>query len=83
MLDSVGLRRQYGSQAHVGALTLTLTIDQLVNHRSNERGQWPPTLGPLCAVTPRSALSSWGLSPAQKDAIMYDAHTVVLPLAPV
>lgn len=60
-----------------------LPIDQLVNHRSNEDSQWPPTLGPLCAVTPRSALTSWGLSPAQKDSIMYDAHTVVLPLAPI
>lgn len=35
--------------------------------RSNEDSQWPPTLGSLCVVTPRSALSSWGLSLAQKD----------------
>lgn len=83
MLGSVGLWRLYGTWTHVGALALMLSIDQLVNHGSNEDSQWPPTLGPLCAATRRSALSSWGLSPAQKDSIMYDAHTVVLPLAPI
>lgn len=83
MLDPVGLRRLYGTWTHVGALALigplissSITGPMRIassHQHSDHSVQWPP----------RSALSSWGLSPAQKDSIMYDAHTVVLPLAPI
>lgn len=78
MLSSVGLQRLYTNRTHVGAHTSEWSARQSL---VNEDSQWPPTLGSLCLVTLRSAVSSW--APFQKDCIMYFPHTVVLLAAPL
>lgn len=59
------------------------TIDQLVNHRPMRiaSGHQPSS---YCVRWPLgSVVSSWGLSPTQKDSLMYSPYTVALPPAPL
>lgn len=79
----MGLQRLYRNSTHVGAHTLTHTIDQLVNHRPMRIASGHQHFGYCVRWPPGSLVSSWGLSLTQKDSIMYSPHTVALPPAPL